>query len=43
MVDIFIKVSPRKLTRGKRIMQINKEIFSMSEYKLYVTYWEGGL
>ena len=32
MVDIFIKVSPNKLTRGKGIMQINKEIFSMSEY-----------
>ena len=36
MVDIFIKVSPRKLTRGKRIMQINKEIFSMSEYICYL-------
>lgn len=32
MVDIFIKVSPRKLTRRKGIMQINKGIFSMSEY-----------
>ena len=31
MVDIFIKVSPKKLIRGKRIGQINKEIFSMSE------------
>lgn len=36
MVDIFIKVSPRKLTRGKRIRQINKEIFSMSEYICYL-------